>query len=211
MAHGCLSGASLKKDLYVAVTVIALTGDQVLAAMESLARLRMEVFAQWPYLYDGDPDYERSYLREFLAAPDSILVAACDGETIVGAATASPMMAQKSEFREPFEARGLDTRRLFYFGESVLLPEYRGQGIGHAFFDAREGQALSCGAQAATFAAVVRPEDHPDRPAGYRPLDAFWTRRGYAPIEGLRTELAWKDHRDAAQSAKPMQYWIRRF
>ena len=119
----------------MSLTVRPLTGAEVQAAMADLAGLRMAVFAEWPYLYDGDPAYEEHYLREFLEAEDGVLVAACDGPRIVGAATASPMAAQKAECREPFERRGLDTGRLFYFGESVLLPAYRGRGIGHAFFD----------------------------------------------------------------------------
>lgn len=193
------------------LTVRSLTGPEILAAIDDLAALRMTVFAAFPYLYDGDPDYEAAYLREFMASPDGVLVAAFDGPRIVGAATASPMSAQKAEFRVPFEQRGLDTGHLFYLGESVLLAEYRGRGIGHAFFDHREQQARRCGATAATFAAVVRPGDHPARPAGHVPLDAFWTRRGYAPVDGLVTELAWKEHGEQGESPKPMQYWLRRF
>lgn len=187
-----------------------LTGAEILAAIDDLARLRIAVFAAWPYLYDGDPCYEAEYLREFVAAPDGVLVAAFAGERIVGAATASPMRAQKAEFRAPFEERGIDTETLFYFGESVLLPEWRGQGIGHAFFDHREAQAARCGASATTFAAVIRPEDHPARPSGYAPLDPFWRKRGYAPVPGFVTELPWKEHGEAAESPKPMQYWMRR-
>lgn len=191
------------------ITVRPLTGAELHAAIDDLAKLRIAVFAAYPYLYDGDAAYEADYLKEFIAAPQAVLVAAFDGARIVGAATASPMWAQKAEFRAPFEARGIDTRQLFYFGESVLLAEHRGQGIGHAFFDHREGQAVRAGATATTFAAVIRPEDHPARPAGYVPLDAFWTRRGYAPVDCLITELAWKDHGEAEESLKPMQYWMR--
>ena len=185
------------------------TGAEIAARIEDLAALRIAVFAAYPYLYDGDAGYEAAYLTEYAAAPDAVLVAALDGERIVGAATASPMWAQKAEFRAPFEARGLDTRRLFYFGESVLLPTYRRQGIGHAFFDAREAAASKAGATAATFAAVIRPIDHPARPQGYQPLDPFWTKRGYAPIPGLVTELAWKEHGEAEESPKSMQYWLK--
>lgn len=191
------------------VTIRPLTGPQILQAIDDLAALRMTVFAAWPYLYDGERSYEEEYLREFVEAADGILVAACDGDRIVGAATASPMTAQKAEFRAPFEARGLDVSRLFYFGESVLLAEYRGQGIGHTFFDHREAQARRCGARAATFAAVIRPVDHSDRPVNHLPLDGFWRKRGYAPVEGFVTRLEWKDHRDARETAKPMQYWMR--
>ncbi|WP_298200612.1 GNAT family N-acetyltransferase [Novosphingobium sp.] len=194
----------------MAIEVRPLTGAEIGAAIDDLAGLRIAVFADFPYLYAGDPAYERDYLREFAAAPDAVLVAAFDGARIVGAATASPMAAQKAEFRAPFEARGIDTATLFYFGESVLLADYRGRGIGHAFFDHREARARDCGAGAATFAAVIRPADHPARPAGYRPLDAFWTGRGYAPVPGLVTELAWQEHGEPDESPKPMQYWMRR-
>lgn len=193
------------------LAIRALTGGEILSAIEDLADLRMRVFADWPYLYDGDAAYEADYLREFLAAPDSLLVAACDGARIVGAATASPMAVQKAAFRAPFEAHGLDTARLFYFGESVLLAEYRGRGIGHAFFDHREAQAIRCGATAATFAAVIRADDHPLRPEGHVPLDGFWRKRGYAPVAGFVTELAWKERGQAAASVNRMQNWLKAF
>lgn len=195
----------------MSVVVRALTGADLHAALDDLAALRIAVFAAYPYLYDGDPAYEAEYLAEYAAAPDAVLVAAFDGARIVGAATAAPMMHQKAGFRAPFVARGLDVARLFYFGESVLLPEYRGSGIGHAFFDQREAQARACGANAACFAAVVRADDHPARPEGYTPLDAFWTRRGYAVVPGLTTTLAWKEHGDEAERDNLMQYWLKQW
>jgi GNAT superfamily N-acetyltransferase len=193
----------------MSVEVRPLTGGEIDAAIDDLARLRIEVFAAWPYLYDGDAAYEADYLREFVAAPDAVLVAAFDGARIVGAATGSPMHANRPEFRAPFEERGIDTATLFYFGESVLLPSYRGKGIGHAFFDHREAHARTHGATATHFAAVIRADDHPARPAGYVPLDAFWRKRGYAPLPGFVTQLAWKELGEASESLKPMQYWLR--
>ena len=195
----------------MAIDVRTLTGREVADRLPDLAALRIAVFAAFPYLYDGDEAYEAEYVREFAAEPGSVLVAALDDGRVVGAATASPMWAQMAGFRAPFEDAGLDTRKLFYFGESVLLPEYRGQGIGHAFFDHREAAARAAGADAACFAAVIRPDDHPARPAGYRPLDAFWRKRGYEKAPGLVTELAWKEHGEAGESPKPMQYWVRQF
>jgi len=49
-------------------------------------------------------------------------------------------------FAAPFAAVGIDPAGVFYLSESVLLPAWRGQGVGHAFFDAREAHARQRGA-----------------------------------------------------------------
>ena len=193
----------------MSLAVRTLAGPEITEHLADLACLRIDVFAAFPYLYDGSEEYEAEYVREFAAEPGSVLVAAFDGDRVVGVATASPMAGQQAEFRAPLETRGYDTGAMFYFGESVLLPEYRGRGIGHAFFDHREAAARAAGATHACFAAVIRPDDHPARPADYRPLDAFWRARGYEPVPGLVAQLSWKEHGDAGESAKPMSYWIR--
>ena len=179
------------------------------AALPALAELRIRVFREWPYLYDGSLDYEANYLAEFMTEPGSVLVVAeIDGE-IVGAATASPMTGQKDEFKAPFIARGMDVSGIFYFGESVLLPEYRGLGVGHAFFDRREAAARRAGAVRTCFCAVVRPEDHPLRPQGARDLHPFWRARGYAPVEGLTGSFDWRDIDQSGDTEHLMQFWMR--
>ena len=55
----------------MSLTVRRLTGGELSAALDDLAALRIAVFADWPYLYDGDAAYEADYLREFAAAPDA--------------------------------------------------------------------------------------------------------------------------------------------
>jgi GNAT superfamily N-acetyltransferase len=192
------------------VRVLPLTGKDLAAALPAVARLRIAVFRDWPYLYDGSLAYEEKYLARLAAAGGAVIVAACDGETIVGCATAAPLAEVEEEFAEPFRARGLDPARFFYCGESVLLAAYRGQGIGHAFFDHREAQARSLGGFThIAFCAVVRPEDHSLRPRDYAPLDPFWKKRGYAKAEGLACRFAWKDVGEPAETEKPMQFWTR--
>jgi GNAT superfamily N-acetyltransferase len=195
----------------VTLTVETLRGAERAAALERLARLRIAVFRDFPYLYDGTVADEAEYLTDFFGSPDAVLVTARMGAAIVGAATASPMRDQGAEFRTRFTQAGFEPETLFYFGESVLLPEYRGRGIGHAFFDAREAAARAHGARGATFASVIRPANHRARPADYRPLDAFWEARGYAPVPGLTVTMDWKEVGEHVACAKHLQVWMRQW
>lgn len=186
-----------------------LTGARLRAALPDLARLRIAVFRDWPYLYDGDPAYEARYLRAYAESPGALVVGAFHGDTLVGAATAAPLEDHAGELGSAFTGRGYDLSDILYCGESVLLPAWRGRGIGHAFFDRREAHGRALGRALSCFCAVVRPADHSARPAAYRPLDAFWRKRGYAPVDGMVAALSWKDVGDAAETAKPMQFWMR--
>jgi len=190
------------------ITTRTLTGDGLTAALADLARLRIAVFRDWPYLYDGDEAYERGYLRAY-AAPGAVVVAAMDGSRMVGAATGAPMEHHASDFAAAFAARPERLEQIFYCAESVLLPEYRGHGLGHAFFDGREAQARALGRRWSVFCSVIRPDDHPARPAGYRPLDGFWRKRGYAPLPGVTAQFRWRDLGETEETAKPLQFWIK--
>jgi GNAT superfamily N-acetyltransferase len=155
-------------------------------------------------------DYEARYLRAFASSPHALIVCAVDGETVVGASTAAPLATQIDEVTAPFRARGDDLTRLYYFGESVLLAAYRGQGIGVRFFDEREAHARACGAATAAFCAVVRPDDHSARPSDYVALDGFWRRRGFVPAPGLICRLSWREIGASDESPKAMQFWTKR-
>lgn len=92
----------------------------------------------------------------------------------------------------------------------MLLPTYRGRGLGVRFFEEREAYARRLGRfDWCTFCAVERPGDHPLRPAGYVPLDAFWARRGYERRTDLTTMLAWQDIGDVEETEKLMTFWLK--
>ena len=193
----------------MSLRIAPLTGADLGAALDDVARLRISVFRDWPYLYDGDHGYERRYLQVYRDSPASILVGAFSGDRLVGAATGTPMEDHAADFGAALAGTGLALERVFYCAESVLLPGYRGRGVGHRFFDLREAHARALGRSHAVFAAVVRPADHPARPEGYRPLDGFWRKRGYAPLPGAVARYGWKDLGDSGETEKPMQIWMR--
>jgi GNAT superfamily N-acetyltransferase len=91
----------------------------------------------------------------------------------------------------------------------VLLPDYRGRGLGHRFFDLREDHARALGRHHVAFCSVSRPDNHPARPADARTNDAFWQGRGYAPLPGVMAEFSWKDLGEAVETVKSLQFWMR--
>ena len=78
--------------------------------VEALAALRIGVFRDWPYLYDGDAAYEADYLRAYTESPGAVIVAAWDDGRLVGAATGAPMEDHAEEFGAPLERAGVSTQ-----------------------------------------------------------------------------------------------------
>ncbi|AUQ51413.1 Acetyltransferase [Phaeobacter inhibens] len=187
----------------------SLRGAALAQVLDDVARLRITVFRDWPYLYDGDLAYERSYLQSYLDSDRSVVVGAWDGERLVGASTGAPLIDHAEDFAAAFEGTGLALKDVFYCAESVLLPEYRGMGLGHRFFDLREAHARNLGYVVSAFCSVQRPDNHPSRPPYYRDLNGFWRKRGYAPIPGAVARFSWRDVGDAEETRKPLQFWSR--
>lgn len=192
------------------ITIRRFSGAQLGAYIDAVAQLRIVVFRHFPYLYDGSMDYERKYLRTYLECPQAVVVVAFDGDAVVGCSTAIPMAFEEPAFQQPFVEHGYDPARIFYCAESVLRPEYRGQGIGVRFFDEREAHAAQIGAfDWYAFCSVVRPADHPLRPPGYEPLDRFWQKRGYAKHPELGAAYTWKDIDQPAETSKRLEFWLK--
>ena len=192
------------------IDVRPLTGVDLDRHLDDVARLRLTVFRDWPYLYDGSLAYEQEYLQSYRDSAGAIVVGAFDGEAMVGAATGTPMEDHADDFAAPFADRPERLEEIFYCAESVLLPDYRGRGLGHAFFDAREAHARALGRTYSAFCGVVRPDDHPARPADYAPLDPFWRKRGYDKLPGVVAEFSWTDLGHAEETRKPLQFWMKR-
>ncbi len=192
------------------IRIRQLTGSQFTTVFDELAALRIAVFREFPYLYEGSVNYEKAYLETYARSERSLGVLLYDKDNLVGATTCLPLTDETDEVQTPFRAAGYDLDAVFYFGESLLLPAYRGQGWGHRFFDEREAHARSFGTYELTcFCAVERPADHPLRPADYRPNDRFWNKRGYRKTPELTTAFNWPDLGETQSTPKPMVFWTR--
>lgn len=176
--------------------------------LSSLAELRISVFKEYPYLYDGTVEYEMKYLSRYVECKKSIAVLIKDHEKIVGASTAMPLAEEHDEFIASFRQSGIDINDVYYLAESVLLPEYRGMGFGQRFFDFRESHASVLHYPITAFCAIERDPSDPRRPKDYRPLDDFWKSRGYRKSP-LSTTFSWKELNETSESPKKMVFWLK--
>lgn len=174
--------------------------------IENLARLRIEVFHDFPYLYEGNFDYEKNYLKTYAQNSNARIFLAFDLGLVIGASSCVPLKDEVDELKQPLVDVGFDINQILYFGESVLKHEYRGQGLGVKFFDLREAWAKELGLNTCVFCAVKRPDDHPKRPKNYQDLSKFWKKRGYEKLN-LTCTFDWPDVGETVSSTKVMEYW----
>jgi hypothetical protein len=179
--------------------------------LTELAGLRIEVFREYPYLYQGDMNYEKKYLERYFSAINSFVFSAYDGNELIGATTAILLSEEDEMIKKPFKDSAYNTLdQIVYFGESIVRKTYRGNGLGKIFFEKREEFAQSLpNVKWTSFCAVVRPENDPRKSSEYHSPENLWHRMGYRKIDNLSTEMHWQEIGHPKPTAKKMQFWLK--
>lgn len=191
------------------VKIMRLKGKDIVPYIPDLAKLRISVFRDYPYLYEGDLDYEYHYLETYIKCPESVIILALDENNVIGASSALPLAFEVGEFQKPFLEHHIDINHVFYFGESVLQPRYRGHNIYRHFFSEREAAAAEYGAKIVAFAAVEREENDIRKPKGYTPLNSVWEHFGYKKHPELCAYFNWKEIGETEEIPKPLIFWLK--
>ncbi|WP_248918875.1 GNAT family N-acetyltransferase [Pseudomonas entomophila] len=187
-----------------------LHGAAIAPYLDDLARLRLTVFREFPYLYGSVAQDEVDTLSSYTESGRSLVVLALDAGQVVGASCGQPLVDAAAELQQPFLDQGQDPNSVYFFGESAVLPAYRGRGLGVRFFIERESYAHKLAEfDYCAFCTVERPAGHPRRPLDYRPLHGFWRNRGFLQAPSLRTSLRWRDLDEQEQSSKILSFWLK--
>jgi GNAT superfamily N-acetyltransferase len=193
----------------VAITEQLLTGSAVADSLADLASLRILIFQEFPYLYDGRREDELRYLKLYAEAPEAFVIIVTDSGKVVGAATGIPLCHEHQGLIEPFAGSVYSVDEIYYVGELLLYPAYRNQGLGLRLVTQIEDQVRSLGTyRYLTCATVVRSDDHPRRPTQNLPIDRFLARTGFRPLPGMTTEFSWREN-DGVTRTHPMKFWIK--
>lgn len=186
--------------------------SQILNHLEEIGNLRIEVFREFPYLYEGNLDYEIKYLSRYARSQTGAIFLVWDQKKLVGASSCMALKEEEKEFQGPFHDSDID--EVFYFGESILLPSFRGKGIGKEFFKLRENHALeTLGSKLkiTTFCAVDRPKDHPKKPINYQSPEGLWLSRGYEKQSNLQAKFSWPEIGSSRETEKTLTFWTKLF
>lgn len=192
------------------IDIKTFTGSEAAPWLEAVTDLRIHVLREWPYLYAGDRAKVASRVATCAESPCGLFVLVFDDARLVGASTAMPLSGETYALQQPFRNRDIAIDEVVYFGQSVLLGEYRGLGLGHRFFDERERHASRLGKyKMSAFCAVERAHDDPRRPHLDRSNDAFWVRRGYHRQDDMLSELDWPVVGGGPSERHRLRIWLR--
>jgi len=190
--------------------IIPYKGEEIVQLIPEIARLRIEVFVEYPFLYEGDLEYEMRYLNKFTKIKDAIAVAAFDGDKLVGISTGYPFVEEDKNLQKVFVNAKRNPEDYFCYGESVLQKPYRGLGVGNAFYTEREKHVKELGSfSSICFFTSKRPSDDSRRPFDYLPLDGLWKKWGFQKHDELVGEVSYKEIGETEESPKEMVFWIK--
>jgi GNAT superfamily N-acetyltransferase len=192
------------------IKVRSFTGSGIKIYIPTLAKLRLEILKEYPFLCVGNFEEEKKNLRRLSQSKEAIIVLVFDGPKIVGMSTGLPMDEEPTALKKLLIEHDHRPADYYHFGEALLLKPYRGRGIGHHFFDLREAHVKHLKKyRHIALSTVVRPNDHPKRSRDYLEIENLWRKRGYVEQQRFKKEAAWPDIGETRSSKKEIALWVK--
>jgi hypothetical protein len=163
-------------------TIKVISGKDIVHYLDILTQMRIALFQEYPYLYCGDFDYEKKYLEEYLKEERSILAIALYNDKVVATLTGMPLASESSviaDLKNKLQAQGENPNDYFYYGEVLVQPEYRGKGLYLQMYKTLDQWIQKWGYSFACFLTVLRDENDPRKPKGYKCPDLLAERAGF--------------------------------
>lgn len=187
-------------------TIETYHGSECKVYGHEIASLRIQVFREYPYLYDGNYEYELEYLTTFFSSKDSILLVAKQNNVIIGISTGIPLKNETDNIKTPWKQKGFNIDKIFYFGESVIEKKHRGNGLGKLFFKYREAWAAKNGYTTFSFCSINRSKAK--APDNYFNPESLWKKLGYNQAD-FSCSIDWKEINEPEETPKKLQFWYK--
>jgi GNAT superfamily N-acetyltransferase len=189
------------------ITEQFLTKTAIADVLDDVATLRLEIFREYPYLYQGRREDELKYLGTYAEAPDACVILAHEGHAVIGAIAGMPLVHEDAHMLDAFSGTAFPLNEAYYVGELLFRLVYRNCGLGQKLLVRLESHIRSLGRyRTLTCATVERPDDHPLRPNDYIPITRFLARTGFVRIPGVTTHFTWRET-NGGKRDHPMKFW----
>lgn len=174
-----------------------LTKEELKPLLPFVAALRIKIFREYPYLYEGDFIEEMEDLRNCSQKSHNAVAIACHNNIPIGFLYGIPLTEFASHFENPvvdlFKEKKLAPETCYYFADIIILPEHRGNHLSKKLFDTLETYAQEQGYCSASFITESH-EFHPLKPVDYKSLDPLWNSLNYKKT-GLVSHGSWQTHK----------------
>ncbi|MEK6627422.1 MAG: GNAT family N-acetyltransferase [Bdellovibrionota bacterium] len=167
-------------------SVETIKSDHLIFYLNAIAAFRIKYFREFPYLYEGNLEYEQKYISGFAKNPKALLLIIKSDDEIVGVSTAIPLISDADilgNASKKFTEKKLNPKEFYYYGEVVIKPEHRGQGIASYLMRKQETFAKDLGYKKISLATVVRDKNDPRTPKDYVSTDEVWKAVGFKKEE----------------------------
>ena len=164
------------------VTVEIYVGKDSADYIEAVSRLRIQIFKEYPYLYEGELDYERRYMQGYTSDDKAMIAIARVDGILAGVSTGIPLVSDSeivSDAKKVFSQENIDIGDFYYYGEVIVLPEFRGQGITTKLYSSQNDLIKTWGFKHVCILTVLIYEHHPLKPLTYRSPDGMWQHLGF--------------------------------
>ncbi len=187
------------------ITYQLLQGEKIQDFIDEIARLRITIFREFPYLYDGNEAYEKEYLKKFAEISESLVVLSLDENKVIGAFTSLPMRFEQEGVKKEIPSDWI--KNAFYLSEIVLEKTYRRQGIGRTMFQMMLDKINTLQKyNRILFASIEREENHPFKPHDYISNDEIWIKQGFQKTP-YHSTISWKEINEETDSSKKLSIW----
>ena len=187
-----------------------LLGQEILSHIREISDITMNVFKEYPYLYEGTEQEQWEYVdKRYCKQPNSVVCMASREGRLVGVVMGVPMNQAPLKYQTPFLNQGIDLSKLFYIGEMTILQGHRQTGVRQKLCEELKSHILKKGFyECITFCEIVRPHDDPKRPKNYHDHDRAWESLGFVKDNTRKTVSAWNENGGTQEIDHTMVYWL---
>jgi hypothetical protein len=175
------------------ITLKAFTGPEAFYYWQELVPLVVEVYKEYPYLYDCkmEADWMLYFKqRTFLHSSLSNVLIIFDNEKVIGFSYSIPLNEEVEIIQHDFLKNNAITRNYLYIGDTLISPYYQGKGLIKKIIASHEEHAQKIVCSSLVLVAIDRPENYCSKPSDYRSLDSLWDYLGFQK-NGMKVYESW--------------------